>query len=64
MSRASASLELTVDGRGAGRPYLVLHGGAGPQSVAAFAQLLAERTTTGYSPPPIQASAVRRVRMG
>jgi pimeloyl-ACP methyl ester carboxylesterase len=34
---------LTVDGRGAGRPYLVLHGGAGPQSVAAFAQLLAEK---------------------
>ncbi len=36
-------VELTVDERGDGRPYLVLHGGAGPQSVAQFAQLLAEK---------------------
>jgi pimeloyl-ACP methyl ester carboxylesterase len=34
-------VELTLEERGEGRPYLVLHGGAGPQSVAAFAQLLA-----------------------
>ena len=39
---ASAPSILTVEERGAGRPELVLHGGAGPQSVAAFAQLLAE----------------------
>jgi pimeloyl-ACP methyl ester carboxylesterase len=37
------SVELTVEKRGEGRPYLVLHGGAGPQSVAKFAQLLAEK---------------------
>ncbi len=37
------SVELTVEERGDGRPYLVLHGGAGPQSVAAFVQLLAEK---------------------
>jgi pimeloyl-ACP methyl ester carboxylesterase len=36
-------VELTVEERGEGRPYLVLHGGAGPQSVTAFAQLLAEK---------------------
>ena len=36
-------VELTVEERGDGRPYLVLHGGAGPQSVARFAQLLAEK---------------------
>jgi pimeloyl-ACP methyl ester carboxylesterase len=30
-----------VTERGAGRPYLVLHGGAGPQSVGSFAALLA-----------------------
>jgi pimeloyl-ACP methyl ester carboxylesterase len=36
-------VELTVEERGEGQPYLVLHGGAGPQSVAAFAQLLAEK---------------------
>jgi len=36
-------VELTVEERGQGRPYLVLHGGAGPQSVAAFAYLLAEK---------------------
>jgi pimeloyl-ACP methyl ester carboxylesterase len=34
-------VELTLEERGEGRPFLVLHGGAGPQSVAAFAQLLA-----------------------
>ncbi|SER24154.1 alpha/beta fold hydrolase [Microlunatus flavus] len=34
---------LTVDEQGEGRPFLVLHGGAGPQSVAAFSHLLAER---------------------
>jgi pimeloyl-ACP methyl ester carboxylesterase len=36
-------VELTVEGRGDGQPLLVLHGGAGPQSVAGFAQLLAEK---------------------
>jgi pimeloyl-ACP methyl ester carboxylesterase len=36
-------LELTFEERGDGRPFLLLHGGAGPQSVAGFAQLLGER---------------------
>ncbi len=36
-------IELTVEELGDGRPFLVLHGGAGPQSVATFARLLAER---------------------
>ncbi len=36
-------VELTVEERGDGQPCLLLHGGAGPQSVAAFAQLLAEK---------------------
>jgi pimeloyl-ACP methyl ester carboxylesterase len=36
-------VELTVEERGDGGPYLVLHGGAGPQSATAFAQLLAEK---------------------
>jgi pimeloyl-ACP methyl ester carboxylesterase len=36
-------VELTVEERGDGRPFLVLHGGAGQPSVAAFAQLLAEK---------------------
>jgi len=36
-------VELTVEERGEGQPYLVLHGGAGPQSVAAFSQRLAEK---------------------
>jgi pimeloyl-ACP methyl ester carboxylesterase len=34
---------LTVEERGEGKPFLVLHGGAGPQSVAAFAQMLADK---------------------
>jgi pimeloyl-ACP methyl ester carboxylesterase len=36
-------VDLTVEERGDGRPFLVLHGGAGAQSVAAFAQLLAKK---------------------
>jgi pimeloyl-ACP methyl ester carboxylesterase len=35
-------VELTVDERGEGQPFLVLHGGAGPQTMARFSQLLAE----------------------
>ena len=37
------TVELTVDDSGTGRPVLLLHGGAGPQSVAGFADLLAPR---------------------
>jgi pimeloyl-ACP methyl ester carboxylesterase len=36
-------VELTVDQLGEGKPILLLHGGGGPQSVAPFAELLAER---------------------
>ncbi len=36
-------VELTMAARGDGQPFLVLHGGAGPLSVAGFAQLLAEK---------------------
>jgi pimeloyl-ACP methyl ester carboxylesterase len=36
-------VQLTLEERGEGEPFLVLHGGAGPQSVAVFAQLLAEK---------------------
>jgi pimeloyl-ACP methyl ester carboxylesterase len=62
-------VELTVEDRGDGRPYLALHGGAGPQSVTAFAQLLAEEdrnrvlTPThpgfGGTPRPDQLNSVR-----
>ena len=34
-------VEVTVDDRGAGQPFLLLHGGAGPQSMSGFAELLA-----------------------
>ena len=36
-------IELTVDDSGTGRPVLLLHGGAGPASVAGFSDLLAAR---------------------
>jgi pimeloyl-ACP methyl ester carboxylesterase len=36
-------VEVTIEERGAGQPFLVLHGGAGPQSVAEFAKLLADK---------------------
>jgi pimeloyl-ACP methyl ester carboxylesterase len=32
---------VTVTDYGTGQPFLLLHGGAGPQSVTAFAELLA-----------------------
>jgi pimeloyl-ACP methyl ester carboxylesterase len=35
------AVPVTVDDTGSGRPYLVLHGGAGPQSVAGLAERLA-----------------------
>lgn len=35
-------VEVTVTQRGEGRPFVILHGGAGPQSVGKFADLLAE----------------------
>jgi len=38
-----AAVELEFTERGDGNPYLVLHGGAGPLSVASFADLLADR---------------------
>jgi pimeloyl-ACP methyl ester carboxylesterase len=37
------SVDLHVTERGAGRPFLLLHGGAGPASVSRFADLFAER---------------------
>jgi pimeloyl-ACP methyl ester carboxylesterase len=51
---------VTVEERGDGQPYLLLHGGAGPQSVAKFEQLLAEKggnrvfapTHPGFSATP------------
>ncbi len=36
------SVELTITDQGAGQPVLLLHGGAGPQSFAAFAEMLAK----------------------
>ena len=36
------SVDLIFTERGEGRPFVILHGGAGPQSVTAFADLLAE----------------------
>jgi pimeloyl-ACP methyl ester carboxylesterase len=37
------TVELSVNERGTGHPVLLLHGGAGPLSVAGFTQLLADR---------------------
>ena len=49
-------VELTVEERGDGKPYLVLHGGAGPQSVTALRNCWLTGLTTVYSHRPIQAS--------
>jgi pimeloyl-ACP methyl ester carboxylesterase len=37
------SVAVTADDQGEGRPFLLLHGGGGPQTVAGFAELLATR---------------------
>jgi len=34
-------VDVSIDDRGAGSPYLLLHGGGGPQTIAGFAALLA-----------------------
>ena len=39
----AGEVELVVDEQGAGTPFLLLHGGAGPASMQPFAALLAER---------------------
>lgn len=47
----SGAMELTVDDRGDGQPFLLLHGGAGPQSMAGFAQVLADHDHTRVITP-------------
>jgi pimeloyl-ACP methyl ester carboxylesterase len=42
---------LSADERGSGRPVVLLHGGAGPVSVAGFADLLADATGTRVITP-------------
>jgi pimeloyl-ACP methyl ester carboxylesterase len=42
---------LTLDQRGSGQPVLLLHGGGGPQTVSAFAQLLADSGPAGVITP-------------
>lgn len=43
---SAGDVPLIVDERGSGRPVVILHGGAGPVSVASFADLLADATGT------------------
>jgi pimeloyl-ACP methyl ester carboxylesterase len=40
---AAGPVDVTVTEGGAGRPFLLLHGGGGPQTVAAFAELLSRQ---------------------
>src|SRR5256885_2351119 len=55
LSLAQGDVDLTIDvqGRpqGKGHPFLLLHGGGGPQTVAPFAGLLAEQRPAGVIPP-------------
>jgi pimeloyl-ACP methyl ester carboxylesterase len=43
LDSGDVDLSVTVDERGTGRPFLLLHGGGGPQTVTGFAGLLAEQ---------------------
>jgi pimeloyl-ACP methyl ester carboxylesterase len=60
-------IPVTVTERGQGAPVLLLHGGAGPDSVAGFADLLAERcpvraltpVNPGFGGTPRPAGSIR-----
>ncbi|MEN2738926.1 alpha/beta hydrolase [Microbacterium sp. X-17] len=68
LTTSAGDIPLTFTERGGGRPVLLLHGGAGPLSVAGFADLLADRTGTrvitpthpgfGGTPRPEQLSTI------
>ena len=68
---AAGAVPVTVTERGQGHPVLLLHGGAGPDSVAGFADLLAARYPLrvltpvhpgfGGSPRPAGLDSVRRL---
>ncbi|WP_369394247.1 alpha/beta fold hydrolase [Streptomyces sp. CG1] len=42
LALSSGNLDVTVEDQGHGRPFLLLHGGGGPQTVGPFAGLLAD----------------------
>jgi pimeloyl-ACP methyl ester carboxylesterase len=46
----SGKVDLVVEDRGEGHPFLLLHGGAGPMSMARFASLLAQRKVRVITP--------------
>jgi pimeloyl-ACP methyl ester carboxylesterase len=71
VSTDGLAVEVVVTDRGSGQTFLVLHGGAGPQSVAGFAELLASDHPTrvlvpthpgfGGTPRPRALDSVRAV---
>ena len=58
------AVPVTVTERGEGRPFLLLHGGAGPQSVDGFADLLATQEPARVIVPTHPGSAGRHARRG
>jgi hypothetical protein len=46
----AGSVDVVVADYGRGQPFLLLHGGGGPDSVIGFGELLAESLTPGSSP--------------
>ncbi|WP_433175505.1 alpha/beta fold hydrolase [Actinoallomurus sp. CA-150999] len=71
LSTSFGDIPLTVPERGQGRPVLLLHGGAGPNSVAGFADLMAARSPLrvltpvnpgfGGTPRPDGLDSIRRL---
>jgi pimeloyl-ACP methyl ester carboxylesterase len=59
-----SDLSIVVDDRGVGRPVLVLHGGAGPVSAAAFANTLAQEARVIAPTHPGFARTARPERFG
>jgi hypothetical protein len=55
-------VDVTVDEYGEGRPFVLLHGGGGPDTVAGFAQRLATTHHARAINPFIPASAVLPAR--
>ena len=55
-------VELTVEERGDGQPFLLLHGGAVRSQSPRSPSCSPKRAATGYSRPRIRASAAHRGR--
>jgi len=60
---ANKQTNITVEEYGSGRPFLLMHGGAGPQSMLGFAQRLAASEHAHVYVPTHPGSAAQPARL-